>query len=113
VGAISRVRIKKLLAEGDRLGTTHAKGIALERATAYVFGKVPGLTLHQRRVRDVFGVNETDLIFINRATQSGIEVLEFALIVECKNLSRPVGYDSVQAFAGLLEAKCSLLEVLG
>jgi hypothetical protein len=105
VVAISRARVERILAEGDRLGTTHAKGVALEEATAYVFGKIPGVKLHERRVRDVFGVNETDLIFVNRTSQSGIEMLEFALIVECKNLGRPVGFDSVQAFTALLENK--------
>jgi hypothetical protein len=102
---IGRVRVRTILEAGDRAATTRAQGNALEEATAYVFSKIPGVTLHDRQVRNVFGVDETDLIFINNRGLSGVDVLDVALIVECKNLTRPVGFQSVQDFAAMLENK--------
>src|SRR5450759_4703930 len=112
MAAINQRRVRALLSNGDSATTTAAKGAALENTVAYVFGRVAGVDLYDRNAIDAFGCAEADLIFANDWQRSGLNFLDFALIVECKNLARPVGFAHVEYFRLRLTAKGARTGVL-
>jgi hypothetical protein len=105
VAAISTSRVQRFLTAGDAAESTTEKGRALEDAVAYVFGRVPGVALYDRNRIDVFGCAEVDLFFTNDALRSRLGFLDWGLIVECKNLARPVGSADVDYFRTRLQDK--------
>ena len=102
---IGMARVRALLEIGDTASSTTAKGAALEECVRYVFEKFPGVEFIANHVRDLHGVREIDVFMRNRSPQSRLDFLHWLLIIECKNLARPVGYQDVVAFKDLLQTK--------
>lgn len=100
------------LADGDTATSTTATGRALEDAVAYVFHRIPGVDLYARNEIDVFGCAEVDLFFSNDAIRSRLGFLDWGLIVECKNLARPVGSADVDYFRTRLADKAARSGIL-
>lgn len=102
---VSQIRVRTYLASGDAASSTTAKGAALEEAVNYLFNRFPGLRTVDRNARDVHGVREIDIFIRNDWSRSGMDFLHWFLIIECKNLASPVGYQDVVAFKDLLLTK--------
>ncbi|MGW6196951.1 restriction endonuclease [Kribbella sp. NPDC055110] len=105
MAVIAAGRVAGFLQHGDVASSTTAKGRALEDAVAYLFGRMPGLTLFARDEIDVFGCAEVDLCFSNDHLKSQLGFLDWGLIIECKNLARPVGSADVDYFRTRLRDK--------
>lgn len=105
VAVISQVRLQKFLLQGDLATDKSAKGSFLEDAVAYSFGKLPGVTVIGRNVRDVHGVREIDVCFRNLSKYSGLDFLHWFMIIECKNWASKVGYQDVVAFKDMLRTR--------
>lgn len=102
---VSQARFRAHLAAGDSAQSTTAKGAALEEAVDYLFNRFPGLRTVDRNARDIHGVREIDIFMRNDWGRSGMDFLHWFLIIECKNLATPVGYQDVVAFKDLLLTK--------
>ncbi len=90
--------IRQHFRRADRATTTADKGKALEDLACYLFEKVPGLSLSQRNVKNVYDTEEIDVSFWNEQYPSGLKSLDAVLLVECKNWSNPVGSIEVNWF---------------
>ena len=75
----------------------------MEALVAYVLGCVPGLSLDESNVVNVYRSEEIDLIFWNDQETEGLRFLDCPLIVECKGWSEPVSGREVRYFASLLK----------
>lgn len=102
---VSQTHVRLYLAEGEAATSTTSKGAALETAVDYLFNRFPGLRTVDRNARDVYGVREIDVFMRNDWSRSGMDFLHWFLIIECKNLAAPVGYQDVVAFKDLLLTK--------
>jgi len=102
LGARTDLPVNRLLVEDlDALldiGDANARGISLERLTAYLCLTLPGARI-ANRVRTKIG--ELDLIVVLRdaAPSYFIESLGRTLLVECKNWDKPAGVQEVNHFA--------------
>lgn len=105
MGVISRRSLGRLLTKVRDADTTAQKGRALEDLVAYLFRRVPGITLTQRDQLNVFQSEEVDLAFWNDKTPSGLPFLPDILLVECKNWSSPVGSAEVSWFDQKLQSR--------
>lgn len=94
---LSHRRIRSYLARGDG-ATTKDKGDALEELIVYLFEKIPGMTALFRNQRNPFGTEEIDIAFWNDKAPDGLYFLPDTILVECKNWSHPVDYDTLAGF---------------
>lgn len=85
VARISQAKVQGFLSQGAIATSTTGTGRACEDLGEYIFAKFPGVTCVARNALDIFGSAETDLVFTNDATKSGLYFLEPVLIIECKN----------------------------
>jgi hypothetical protein len=109
----SRRVIDGYLARGANASTTTAQGRSCEDLGEYIFSKFPGVELVHRNVLDAFGATETDLVFTNDRTRSGLHFLDPVLIVECKNYATSnVSSADIAYFATRLRQKGAQTGVL-
>ena len=80
----------------------------------YLFETIPGLSISQRNVKNVFATEEIDIAFWNEHHPSGLRSIEFGsvILVECKNWSKPVGSLEVSWFLAKLQNRARNFGVL-
>jgi hypothetical protein len=101
--AYSRNTIKKHFDRADAAATTSEKGKALEDLVCYLFEQIPGMSITQRNVMNVFDTEEIDVAFFNEQRPAGLKFLTNFILVECKNWSGPVGSIEVAWFLTKIE----------
>ncbi len=102
---IDTARVHAELAKIRDAKDAAAKGKLLESLIAYVFCRVPGLSLDDQDIVNRYGTEEIDLVFWNDPAPGGVHFLDCPLIVECKGWSTPVTGREVRYFATLLQDK--------
>lgn len=113
MASYSRRVIDGLLARGMKASSTTAQGRSCEDLGKYVFSKFPGVELVHQNVLDAFGATETDLVFTNDRTRSGLHFLDPVLIVECKNYATSsVSSADVAYFSTRLRQKGAQIGIL-
>ena len=95
---ISRRKVREILAESDAATTKADKGKLLEDLTAYVFEKVPGISVTARNEKNTYETEEIDVAFWNEQHANGFKALNALILVECKNWTSPVGSMEVNWF---------------
>jgi hypothetical protein len=95
MGIIQPARVQDYFVRGTTAATTTDQGRALEDLVCYLFEAVPGIAVTERNVVNAFGTEEIDVAFWNDQPRRGLWFLPTALLVECKNWSRPVGSDEI------------------
>ncbi len=95
---LSQPRIRGYFARGDGAPTTKDKGDALEDLIVYLFEQIPGMSALFRNQRNPFGTEEIDIAFWNDKAPDGLYFLPDTILVECKNWSHPVDYDTLTGF---------------
>lgn len=96
-------RVRAELRKIDRTRKAATKGKLVESLVGYVFGCVPGLSLDDTNIINVYHSEEIDLIFWNDQESDGVRFLDCPLIVECKGWSNPVSGRELRYFASLLK----------
>lgn len=88
------------LARSAAATTTRQKGDALEEYVCAVFGRLAGVIVHERHLRDDQHVQEIDVMLWNERDSgpSGLSFLPHIIVVEAKNWARPVGAAEVAWF---------------
>jgi len=109
---LSRARIGGYFARGDSAHTTKEKGDALEDLIVYLFEQVPGMTALSRNQRNPFGTEEIDIAFWNDRLPAGLYFLPDTVLVECKNWSHPVDYNTLVGFDAKLRSRAQPLGIL-
>lgn len=109
---VSRIRIRDYLARGDGATTTKEKGDALEDLVVYLFEQIPGMTALFRNRRNPFGAEEIDIAFWNDKAPDGLYFLPDTVLVECKNWSHPVDYDTLVGFDAKLRSRAQSIGIL-
>jgi hypothetical protein len=105
MATISGLRIQQFEDALNAAETTPEKGRAFEDLIAYVFGRVPGISLTFRDALNVFASEELDLAFWNTQHRKGFYFLPNIILVECKNWSHPVGSNEVSWFDAKLRRR--------
>jgi hypothetical protein len=105
MAAFSTRKIADYFKRSDAAKTAAAKGKELEDLTVYLFEKIPGVSLSARNVKSVFDDEEIDVAFFNDQSPAGLRFLNFFLLVECKNWSKPVGSMEMAWFAWKVESR--------
>lgn len=100
---IDTARVRAELTKVRRTKKAAAKGKLVETLVGYVFGCVPGLSLDDANVINVYQSDEIDLIFWNDQEADGVRFLDCPLIVECKGWSGPVPGRELRYFASVLK----------
>ena len=95
---ISRAKVQGYLSAAQTAATTKAQGTAFEDLFAYVFGRMPGISVFRRNAYNVTGTEEIDIAFFNEQNRRGLYYLPNFILVECKNWSRPLGSEEVAWF---------------
>jgi hypothetical protein len=108
----SAKRIRDLLASADAAPTADAKGALLEDLVAYLFAKVPGMSLHDKNILDGPRAHELDLAFWHIQVKSPVGFLDPILIVECKHKAAPVGSADVSWFVQKLRVRGAAFGIL-
>jgi hypothetical protein len=103
VALIDTARVRAELTKVRRTKKVAAKGKLVESLVGYVFGCVPGLSLDDANVINVYQSEEIDLIFWNDQEADGVRFLDCPLIVECKGWSAPVPGRELRYFASVLK----------
>lgn len=101
--AFSPKTILRYFQRSDRAKTSTEQGKVLEDLACYLFGKIPGLRLSERDVKNRFESEEIDVAFWNEQLPSGLKSLHFIILIECKNWSRPVTSSEVSWFLTKIE----------
>ncbi len=112
MASFSTVRIRTYLARGDGATTTKDKGDALEDLIVYLFERIPGMTALFRNQRNPFGTEEIDIAFWNDRAPDGLYFLPDTILVECKNWSHPVDYDTLAGFDAKLRSRAQSVGIL-
>ncbi len=99
---IDRSRIRAELRKIGRTRKAATKGKLVEGLVGYVFSCVPGLSLDDTNIVNVYQSEEIDLIFWNDQALDGVRFLDCPLIIECKGWSGPVSGRALRYFASLL-----------
>ncbi|HYL65624.1 MAG TPA: hypothetical protein VEU72_00560 [Nitrosopumilaceae archaeon] len=102
---LDNTKIRKLLTSHDFGHDAKKHGRQLEDLACYIFENIPGFTLEARNLYDKYSGLETDLIFWNDQTRSGLYFLPPIIPIECKNWSTPVAGIDLSWFAGKLRNK--------
>lgn len=84
-------------------GTVQARGRAFEDLLIYLFSKIRGISHSTRNTHNLFNSEEIDVAFFNN--QEDLFFIDFFVLVECKNWSRPVGSSVVVDFIDKLRAR--------
>ena len=100
---IDTARVRAELAKIRRTKNAATKGRQVEALVAYVFGCIPGLSLDDTNVVNVYPSEEIDLIFWNDQETEGVRFLGCPIIVECKEWSDPLSGREMRYFASLLK----------
>jgi restriction endonuclease len=97
---ISPSRIRGYFQQADNATLMTAKGAILEDLVAYLFGRIPGVSVTERNRMTVFDTEEIDVTFWNDHHAQGLSSEEFPaiILVECKNWSQPVSSMEVAWF---------------
>jgi len=101
----AQTRIAQAFQKGDDAATYVEKGDALEELLAYLFGKIPGVFLHEKNARDSQGSEEIDLVFWNDRLSNGLPFLDNVLLFECKNWAAHVDGQAVVYFLNKLQTR--------
>ncbi len=109
---LSQSRIADCFARGDNASTTKEKGDALEDLIVYLFAQIPGMTALFRNRRNPFGTEEIDIAFWNDREPDGLYFLPDTILVECKNWSHPVDYDTLTGFDAKLRGRAQSVGIL-
>ena len=100
---IDTARVRAELRKVRRTRKAEAKGKLVEILVGYVFGCVPGLSLDDANVINVYQSEEIDLVFWNDHEADGVRFLDCPLIIECKGWSGPVSGRELRYFASVLK----------
>ncbi len=109
---LSQSRIQDYFARGDSATTTKDKGDALEDLIVYLFEQIPGMSARFRNQRNPFGTEEIDIAFWNDKAPDGLYFLPDTVLVECKNWSHPVDYDTLVGFDAKLRNRAQQVGIL-
>lgn len=93
-----RGAIKKLLKEADRAETQAAKGKIFEEIACRIFEQIPGVSVGRGNALDYFESEEIDIALSNEKHPNGLYFLDWFLLIEFKNWSKPVGSAEVVSF---------------
>lgn len=99
--AYSRKKIKDFLSEIDNAAGSAQKNIrgkAYERLVAYLFGRIPGVSVTHQNVMNVFATEEIDVACQNQQLPKGLLSLPPNFLVECKGWLHAVGSEQVAWF---------------
>jgi len=91
-------RLTKLVAIARNGATNHERGQALQDLVRHVFGVIPGIRPPICNVVDFANAGEIDVFCGNKAHNLGLWFLPRAILVECKNWTKPVGSQEVRVF---------------
>jgi hypothetical protein len=86
VALINTARVRAELRKVGRIKRPEAKGKLVEALVGYVFGCVPGLSLDDTNVINVYQSEEIDLVFWNDQEAHGVRFLDCPLIICLLNL---------------------------
>jgi hypothetical protein len=103
VALIDAARVRTELRKVRRTKSAEAKGKLVEALVGYVFGCVPGLSLDDANVINIYQSEEIDLIFWNDQEAEGVRFLDCPLIIECKGWSGLVSGGELRYFASVLK----------
>jgi hypothetical protein len=98
MAALSSTKIASYLAQGQSGATTLNRGRALEELVCYIFGRVPGIDITHRDVKNTFNTEEIDVALWNDSPNFGFKYLPNIILVECKNWSKKVGSEEMNWF---------------
>jgi hypothetical protein len=103
VALIDAARVRAELIKVRKTKKATAKGKLVESLVGHIFGCVPGLSLDDSNVINVYQSEEIDLVFWNDQEADGLRFLDCPLIVECKGWSGPVSGRELRYFASVLK----------
>lgn len=99
-------KINQLLTQCNTAGLTNQqRGSAFEDLACYIFETIPGVSLTQRDVMNVFHNEEIDIAIWNDKARPGLVFLPHIVLIECKNWSNSVSSIEVAWFAQKLESR--------
>ncbi len=105
---LSQNEIAEYLRRGDEATTKDAKGTAFEDLVSYIFGRIPGITIHARDKMDFFKSDEIDIGCRNDRHPYGLAdpVFPFYFPIEGKNWEERVGSKELAWFDRKLQIRC-------
>ena len=112
---ISQARLQNFLATAHTATSTREQGQALENLVAYMFGKIPGVSITSKDTMNDFHTEEIDVAFWNEKETHGVHFLPHIILVECKNWNRPASSIEVNWFDTKLKHRglsCGVLVAL-
>ena len=95
---IQNATLQNFIAAGTGVGTTAARGKALEDMICYLFGLVPGVSITHRNQMNPFHTEEIDVALWNDQHAAGFHFLPNIILIESKNWSNPVSSMEVSWF---------------
>src|SRR5687767_8953538 len=96
MAAIDPQRVTEFLERANKSTSAKEKGDSFEELLCYLFMSVPGISIAERNRKNVANTEEIDIAFWN--DRSALPFLPWIVLVECKNLSEPVGSSDVSWF---------------
>lgn len=99
---ISSQRRDRLLSAFDNAQTNNDKGSAFTDLAAFMLGRIPGVTIHERDQIDNQQCQEIDLGMFNSQSPRGLKFLPHILLAECKGWVAAVGSAAVREFVDKL-----------